>query len=247
MSSSFLLYIDAIPTDVLTNKSVHPSEWLIEDGIEKHSFKTKNESEKEHIIQNYYKFMMYRNPVERLVSAYMSKILSHPLIGLEESQPERNWLKLEIYQTTHPGLFLDWVQQGANTPVTISFVDFINYYIETGGIRRDEHFVTVFELCSPCRVRYSYYGNFNTFGRDVGVFSERIGGNSSLLLDAEHQDSGPTSNIAPKFYKLLSHQQKTKIIDILATDLYLYYSLFPAEIGSHKTIMGVDYELPEMQ
>lgn len=232
---------------MLKNKSAHPSEWLIEDGIAKHSFEAKTKAEKENITQNYYKFIMCRNPVERLVSAYMSKIRSQPLIGLEDSEPERNWLKLEIYQATHPGLFLAWVKRGANTPVIISFSDFINYYIQTGGIRRDEHFTTIVELCNPCQVRYSYYGNFNTFEREVGVFTERIGGNSSLLLDAEHQSRGPTSDIAPKFYEQLSYQQKIKVIDILATELYFYYSLFPAEIGSHKTIMGVDYELPEME
>jgi hypothetical protein len=220
---------------------------LLEHGIKEHSFKSKTEAEKEDVIQNYRKFLMYRNPVERLVSAYLSKIRAHPMIGLQDNEPERNWLKLNIYQARYPGKFMDWVKQGAKTPVTINFSDFIDFWIQDEGIRYDEHFTSIFELCSPCQVRYSYHGNFNTFNRDVRVFNEWISGNLTHLLDAEHQEKGPTSDIAPQLYRKLKHHQKIKIIDILATDLYFYYTLFPTEIDSHKTIMGVDYDLPDMK
>ena len=185
--------------------------------------------------------------MERLVSAYVSKIQAYPMIGLELSEPERNWLKMEIYKATHPEEFNAWKEGGANISIPISFPDFIEYWIQTGGIRKDEHFTTIFELCSPCKMRYSYYGNFNSFNKEVRLFSERIGGNLSHLLEAEHQNTGPTLNTAPKFYRELTRHQKEKIVDILATDLLFYYSLFPMEIDSHKNIMRIDYDLIEMQ
>lgn len=237
----------AVPTSILTDKSKHPNEFLLEQAIRHHSFLARNGTEKQHIIQNYYKFIMYRNPVERLVSAYMSKIRAYPMIGLKDSQPERNWLRLNMYQFVYPGKFMAWVKRGSDVPITIDFPDFIKYWIATEGIRTDEHFKTIFELCSPCQIRYSYYGNFNMFEREVGVFSKRIQGNSSHLMNAEHQNVGPTSSIAPTYYRQLTYEQKTKIVDLLATELYFYYALFPTEIGSYKDIMGVDYEIPEME
>ena len=223
------------------------SESIFEKAIKKYSFKAKNETEKEEIIQDYYKFVMYRNPLERLFSGFMSKIQAYPLFGLESSKPaERNWLRLAVYKATHPVEFEAWKKDGGKIPILISWSDFIDYWILTGGIRRDEHFRTIFELCSPCKVRYSYYGNFNSFDRDVGVFSERIHGNMSPLLGAKHRDVGPSSELAPIYYKHLSLQQKKSIIDILATELHFYYSLFPDEANSHKEILGVDIDLPEM-
>ena len=237
---------EAVPETILHYNSSHPDEALLEKAIKQHSFVAKTEAEKKHIIQSYYKFMIYRNPVERLFSAYMSKIRAHPIVGLQDTEPERNWLRLEIFQAVQPGEFLAWVKDGARMPVILSFYDFIQYWIQSPGNRIDEHFTTIFELCSPCKVRYSYYGNFNTFSREVHLFSEKIGGDLSHLLQPDHQNEVPTSKLAVKFYKQLTRSQKRKVIEILAPDLYFYYTLFPAEVNSHKKIMGVNYDIPEM-
>ncbi len=229
---------------MLANKSAHPSEGLLERAINNNSFKAKTAEEKTYILQNYYKFIIYRHPAERLVSAYLSKIISQPMLGLNLSIPERNWLKSDMYQAIHPKEFKVWKEDGARVPITITFSDFIQYWILTGGIRGDEHFKTTFELCTPCQVKYSYYGNFNTFDREVSVFNERIGGNLSHLLNAEHQND-LKSSINNMYYSQLSRQQKIRIINLLTVDLLFYYTIFPAEKGSHKSIMGINYELPE--
>ena len=203
----------------------------------------KNEHEKQEIIKNYYKFIMYRNPVERLVSGYLSKVRGYPLIGLQPSLPERNWLRHDIYKRTHPSEYKRWVGSGANVSITISFPDFVKHWIATGGLKIDEHFETIYDLCSPCQVRYSYYGNFNSFEKEVGVFNDRIHGNMDQLLYAEKRSDGPTFSSTPKYYSQITNQQKKKIIEILSTDLLFYYTLFPAEKDSHKAIMGVDYDI----
>lgn len=204
----------------------------------------KEETDKENIIKHYYKFIMYRNPVERLVSAYLSKVYRHPMIGLNSSEPERNWIRLKTYVLVHPIKFKKWKERGANEPVTISFTDFLQYFIKTWGLKTDEHFKTTFDLCTPCKIRYSYYGNFNTFSKEAGVLSDRIHGNMTYLLKPSVRKTGLTSSVAPKYYRKITEKQKKKIIDILATDLQFYYTIFPAERDSHKAIMGVDYDVP---
>ena len=206
----------------------------------------RNKKEKDNVVKNYYKFVMYRNPVERLVSGYLSKIYGHPMIGLKSYQPERNWIRLKAYKFAHPVKFKEWKERGANEPITISFPDFIQYWIKTGGLKIDEHFRTTFDLCTPCKIRYSYYGNFNTYAKDVGVLNDRIHGNMSYLLNPGARSMGTTISVAPKFYSEITDRQKKKIINILATDLQFYYTLFPAERGSHKAIMGVDYDIHDV-
>ena len=237
---------DALPSYVIRDKSKSPQSKLLLKAMLKHSLLEKNKAEKENIFKSYFKFVMYRNPVERLVSGYLSKIYGHPMIGLKSNQPERNWIRLKTYELVHPIKFKKWKQRGAKEAITISFPDFIQYWIKTGGIKIDYHFRTIFDLCSPCKIRYSYYGNFNTYAKDVGVLNDRIHGNMSYLLNPSARSMGPTISVAPKFYSEITDRQKKEIINILATDLHFYYTLFPAERGSHKAIMGVDYDIPRL-
>lgn len=50
---------------------------------------TLTEVDKRKRIKTYYKFMMVRNPFERLVSAYRDKMQEPLLFGLEERFPEK--------------------------------------------------------------------------------------------------------------------------------------------------------------
>ena len=240
-------YPGVFPPSIIKNKTKHPHEGYIEVGVNKFSFKAKDELEKENILHNYYKYMMYRNPVERLVSAYLSKIRAFPLIGFKESEPERNWLRAFIYKYKHPIEYRKWYSEGGNIPITITFPDFIDYWLTHNAIEVDEHFRPSFELCRPCQVRYTYYGNFNNFYEEVAAFSRRIQGNLTHLLDAERRDEGPTLNVAPKYYQQLTYEQKLGIIEMLSVDLNFYYTIFPREKGAHKAIMGVDYEVPSLR
>ena len=202
-------------------------------------------ADRKHITDSYYKFMIYRNPVDRLVSGYRDKIEKVPLFGLEHNKPQRNWLKKDAYDYKHPDLYKAWKMKGAKTKVNISFSDFIDYWIHTDGLKSDDHFMPTINLCNPCLMRYDYYGEFNNFEDSAKVFMSRIGANSSLLADYHWSvDSGKMSNMATKYYDQLSVEQKKKIIDIFTRDLCFYYTLFPKEKDKHKLIMDIDYDIP---
>ena len=186
---------------------------------------------------------MYRNPVERLFSGYRSKVMRFPLHGLKRSS-RFNWLRMEIYKYKHPKLYAEWYAKGGTRPVNISFTDFVDYYLNKKTLNTDEHFQTIYDLCQPCHVRYSYYGNFKTFDTDVEALMEHIRSDSSLLRQGYYQGEGETTDLAPQYYSLLPNEQKIRIINKLALDLNFYYTLFPSERDSHKVIMGIDYDVP---
>ena len=216
-------------------------EGYYERAISQHSFKAKNETEKEQILKTYKKLMIYRNPVSRLVSGYLSKVDQYPLIGLEASKPaERNWLRLAIYKYTHPEEFAVWKENGAAEPIHISFVDFVAYWIKNKGLSIDEHFRTSIHLCTPCKVRYSYYGKFEDFAEESVIFSDMIHGNRSHIFKVPKQLKERVVTLESDYYAQISEEQKIAIVDLLSLDLGLYYALFPEERGSHKTIMGLD-------
>ena len=182
---------------------------------------------------------MYRNPAERLVSGFLDKIASSPMV-FNTRNPWNSDKKL-IYQHAHPNEFREWQRSVTKVPINITFSDLVETMIATGGMKHNEHFRTTFEMCNPCEVRYSYYGNFKFFDRDVGVFTDRIHGSRSHIRTAYNQVS---SSVAPDYYRQLTDQLKMKLINLLARDFVFYYTLFPAEQDSHKAIMGTDYDIP---
>ena len=206
----------------------------------RHSLLGRSKEKKSNITKTYYKFLMYRNPAERLVSAYLDKIALTPMV----SHSKNKWypFKVEIYKHVHPRKFKQWKK---NVPINITFIDFVITYIEaTGRMKNNDHFRTTFDLCSPCQIRYSYYGNFKFFDRDVDVFNDRIHGSRSNVRPAYNKAS---SSVAPDYYRQITDQQKKDLINMLARDFLFYYTLFPAEQDSHKAIMGIDYDIPTQE
>ena len=134
------------------------------------SFLSRSNTQRNFALNHYFKFMMYRNPLERLLSGYRSKVERFPLTGLEDEQPHYNWLRKAIYENMHPAKYQQYLLRGGAPPVNISFSDFIDYWLtRPESLVNDEHFKTIFSLCQPCRIRYNFYGNFKNFSTDSQV------------------------------------------------------------------------------
>ncbi len=198
------------------------------------------------LIKDYYKFVMYRHPLERLVSAYRSKVRRRPLSGIDDEQPHYNWLKKKIYKHTHPEEYKEWFKGAGSHDVDISFRDFITYWLENDHYRtqHDEHLMPIFDLCAPCNVRYDYYGHFETFEQDARVLVEQIGTDMTYLRkEYYNQESNRTSFIALNLYMELSDKQKTAVLERLSQDIDFYYHLFPYKRDSHKFILDITKDL----
>lgn len=216
----------------------------LEDNIILTSFISRRKSERIKIVKGYFKFVMYRNPLERLLSAYRSKVRRYPLVGLQKDVPHYNWLRRHIFAYTHPSDYKEWILHGGQYMVNISFNDFIDYWLAY-DLSNDEHFRTVFNLCEPCRISYNYYGNFKTFLKDASVFTHRIGANSKVLRVGYYENNGNinTEKLVQVYYRELNIYQKLALIRKLSLELDFYYHIFPPEKDSHKQILGIEYDI----
>lgn len=197
------------------------------------------------ILNTYYKFMIYRNPAERLFSAFRDKVEKHPMQGFKRESPHFNWVRLDIYKYKYPERFDRWEAAGGHEPVNITFTEFIEYWISHNF--EDAHFSTIFSICQPCQVHYHYYGKFGTLKHDVEVLLSKVGSNLSVLDEGYYKTLGElSSNLAPEYYNLLSRQQKKDIIRKLTVDLLFYYIIFPEEKDTHMAVMDTDIEVPEL-
>ena len=233
----------AISSSLLFKGDEHVENDILEGAIKKHSFHGLSLLTRHKILQTYYKFIMYRNPVERLLSAYRSKVEIEPLQGFARMHPQYNWLKRSIFRYKHSSAYKKWAANLGMAKISISFSDFVDYWL-TGGLKHDEHFQTIFTLCQPCHVRYDYYGNFDTLEHDAEVLIKHIKSDSVFLRDSYYKDGEQTSVTAPEYYSQLSTKQKKMIIIKLARDLSFYYTIFPSQKDSHKSIMGSNFDIP---
>lgn len=188
---------------------------------------------------------MYRNPLERLVSGYRSKVQRYPLIGFKEHKPHFNWLRKAILLFTQPQQYRTFIQQHGKVPINITFTDFIEYWLrQDSELKYDEHFRSVSSLCQPCRTRYHFYGNFKNFERDSRVLVDKIKSRPEYIRAGYYASGSETESLAPALYSQLTLHQRERILALLAQELDFFYHIFPEESNSHKAILNLNSDLP---
>lgn len=224
-------------------------EWVdlkyLEKGLRKASLlnKTLTPDGRMERIRDYFKFMIVRNPLERLVSGYRNKIES-PLIGTSTKFP--NYVKREILQKYRPLDFMQWLNKGGSYNISISFPEFVQYIIDTKKELLNPHFKPMVDTCHPCRVKYHFYGNFKTYSRDARLIIDKLKTKPEYYPNRSlHRSGQETHSLLPQYYDQLTRGQRTALFRSIAEELEFYYSLYPAEKNSHVELLGVREPLSE--
>ena len=215
----------------------------LKHAIQNNSFSSLDSASREKYTSKFFKFIMIRNPLERLVSAFRNKIESFNLTAGYFS--EYDWVRHAILRQTHPVFYRVWIR-GGRQPVAISFSDFIDYWLKPTNLRfeHDPHFSSLLEICQPCRTRFDYYGNFHHFDRDVEVLIDKIGASRSDLRQGYYSEDTSTEEWMKLYYSTLTAAQKKAILNRMAHDLEFHYTIFPEDRDSHKQILDVDVDIP---
>ena len=200
---------------------------------------------KRHYLSHYFKYIMVRNPLERLASAFRSKIERYNLTGTRANIPHYNWARAIILKRVHPRRYRDWIR-GDTKPVSISFSDFISYWLDPKDavFQYDDHFMSMLNICQPCRTRFDFYGNFHHFERDTHVLIDKIGASMSDLRQGYYSEDASTGQRVKLYYSTLSDPQKRAVLKKLTLELEFHYTIFPEERDSHRQIMSIDADLP---
>ena len=222
---------------------------IVNQGLEpvmfKHSFMNRNDAQREYSLKNYFKFIMYRNPLERLVSGYRSKVQQYPLIGTMPDTPHYNWLREEVYKFKHAEEYEAWLEAGSKTEVQISFPDFIDYWLSNPeSVRYEQHFRPIAELCHPCRTRFDFYGNFKFFEEDAAVLKLRLHAKDEYLRLGYYNAATETSYLLSEYYEQLSEKQKWLVFYRFLPELDFFYRIFPEELNTHKQILKILEDVP---
>ena len=194
---------------------VHNFDYMRSHGIRRLS--TYSEDEIRRRLKTYFKFLVVRHPMERLVSAFRAKFRRQAGV-----QPAFERYASEIRK------------QGNNFKLSFSkFVEYISsahrhHYKakknESGVRYLEPHWAQYSTLCHPCHIDYDYIVKFETMKKDAAYVLSKLGPHHKCLED--------------KYPELFNYNQSTSSV----FDQY-FSTLTAAQIERLKDIYNVDFKL----
>ena len=193
-------------------------------------------------LRDYFKFTVIRNPLERLVSSYRNKI-EPPLLGLSQKFP--HYIKRQIFEQYRPMVYQYWLERGGNYNISITFSEFVEYYIDSFKPNLNPHIRPFSELCHPCSIPYDFYAHFSDYSHDIRMAIKRVGMNRNHFHDKSLYLSkkASTALVMREYYLRLTHTQRARLYDSMRDELLFYYYLYPSEHNSHISLLGIEEQL----
>ena len=243
-----------IPAETAKENSISESDYLI-PAMRKVSFAnvTLTDSDRLKRLETYYKFMIIRNPLERLLSAYLNKLepimqtnysnIDNILINGIRFSEGREYMYFENHKQFILTRFrpLDLLKNGSSgNNLQLSFSDFIEWIIDTRDVSLNEHFASQLTASHPCMVKYHFYANFKNYSRDIRLLIHKLNTNEDYFTDhSSHNAQNRTRVLLDQYYSQLSPELKYRLFQRMFVELDFYYHLYPEEQWSHVQILGI--------
>ena len=227
-----------IPQESITWKKVSEDKYL-GPGVQKASFLNKSLTDEERLykIKTYYKFMFVRNPLERLLSAFLNKLAS-PIDFMKMDTFEMH--KRSILQKYRPQDIKKWTKAHGKLELQVSFSDYIHWIIDSDNALLNEHFASIINDAHPCQIKYHFYGNFKMYSSDMAQVLKKLNASAEYFWDqSEHKPGHETKDYLQYYYSQLSEKLKHHLFEKFYQELDFYYHLYPEEKTSHVGLLDV--------
>ena len=222
------------------NNVLDPSEALVKYNHSRdlqafrYRLSTLSKEEKEKKLSTYFKFVMTRNPLERILSAYRNKLENHPI------DPKASGLfdpaKIEIMKTYQPKVYKHWEDSGRTIKIFPRFNDFIRYLDSHSYYELDPHFRPLQYICHPCVFQYDFYANLKLMPEEFDRLFKKFNiPNNSFRNQPAHHDTG---SMMPRYYAKLSDTEKKMVYNFVHQELEFYYHIYPEERDMHIPLIG---------
>ncbi|NXU48430.1 CHSTE sulfotransferase, partial [Turnix velox] len=159
-------------------------------------------------LDNYFKFLFVRDPMERLLSAYRNKFGE-----IKEYQQKYG---VEIARR--------YRKNGGNSAGDdVTFSEFLRYLLDEEVERMNEHWMPIYNLCQPCAVRYDFIGSYERLKADADHVLHRVRSPPYIRFPERQPWYKPVTKETLHYY--LCNTQRRLIKDILPKYI-LDFSLF---------------------
>ena len=177
--------------------------------------------QRQYMLKHFYKFMIVRDPLERLVSAYRNKL-----------QKKYN----EFFVTLGKKLVEKYrynSKRRAGPEDNATFTECVRYLVDNPSWKINEHWMPYEELCRPCNVEYNFIGSIDNLNRDINYVLSRIQANESkYYLSSRGKVLIKTKQRTASFLKELP----MKYFDQLLTKYKNDHELFDYPLPDYQTL-----------
>ena len=136
-----------------------------------------SDRQRNNIIRKYYKVLLVRHPVDRLLSGYVNKFLKGPM--------EHETARSVKYMNQHYKLPTEWVYPDSKkNPIQLNFTfhEFVRLVTDPDA-PHNQHWDSYTNIANPCLIKYDYIMKTETMSRDAEpILSKLTDGNPELLL-----------------------------------------------------------------
>lgn len=167
------------------------------------TFADLSEEDKEEVLRVYTKFLVIRDPFERLLSAFKDKL---------ENTPQKQFVKIandikELYN----------LKREAN----VEFWHFVNFLTdpESKDALYNNHWNLISNICYPCKIKYNHIGSYDTIVEDSNFILQAIG-----INNVSFPDENPTisSDELSTYYQTVSVTSLKRLSHLYKRDLELF-------------------------
>ncbi|XP_069101095.1 carbohydrate sulfotransferase 14-like [Argopecten irradians] len=169
------------------------------------------------ILEDYKKYIVVRNPFERLLSAYRNKFAGK---GFHEFREEGK----EIIKRFRKNATRESLEKGND----VSFLEFVQFLTDEETENLNDHWEKYNTLCHPCTVRYDFIGKYETISRDADFILRDIGAPPEIQFPkrSDKYTTEETRNTFEKYYSQIPGEYIVKLWNMYRLDFELFgYSL----------------------
>lgn len=171
-------------------------------------------------LHTYYKFVFVRDPLERILSAFINKFT----------------LKYNFYFHKRYGTRIIKRFRNNASPNSligghdVTFQEFVQYLLDPSASEPlNEHWRHYYKLCSPCVVQYDAIGKYETMAQDIEFVLEEIGVRHLIKFPSgtAGKTRGRTTGMLSKYYQNISSEQIHQLWEKYSVDYSMFRYPYP--------------------
>ena len=196
-------------TDDITGPMAH-------NYYDKRRLSSYNQTEQKYRLETYTKFTVTRHPFERALSAYGNRFAN---MDVYRGRPPYQKLARYIMKKFRKNATPVQLKTGEN----ITWVEWVSYLTKSRPEKFDVHWMAYFQLCSPCKINYDYFGKLDTISNDSEYIQTKLGIQKKVSFPS--RETSLPYNSSDKFdnyMSQLSQEQLRNLWEVYRLDFELF-------------------------